>query len=247
MNFLNNIPQVTKNLLILNILFYVATLIMANKGVDLISLLGAHNVLSPLFKPYQLVTHFFMHSFSISHIFMNMFILVMLGSFLEKLWGPKRFFIFYVVSAIGAFALYNGIQIYQIFELKQKLVAAGYDLDVFQSFITDNKAFTYNISDQWMINQYLDKMISPMVGASGAVFGILAAFAYLFPNTEFMLLFFPFPIKAKYLVGGYVAMEIYLGIKEIQGDNIAHFAHVGGAIAGIIMVLIWKKQRNQFY
>lgn len=247
MNMFNNIPQVTKNLLILNILFYIATLVMANKGVDLISLLGAHYVISPIFKPFQLVTHFFMHSTSIFHIFSNMFVLVMLGSFLERLWGPKRFFIFYVVSALGAFALYNGIGVYQILELKQSLVDAGYDLATLDHALVNKLDVAYDPVDLPLLQQYADKMLTPMVGASGAVFGILAAFAYLFPNTEFMMLFFPFPIKAKYFVGGYVALEIYLGLNEIQGDNVAHFAHVGGAIAGIIMVLIWKRQRNQFY
>jgi hypothetical protein len=115
-----NIPQVTKNILILNILFFVATLVMQGQNVDLIRLLGTHYVNSPLFEPFQIVTHFFMHA-NIFHIFINMWLFVMLGGFLERLWGPQRFFIFYIVSALAAFALHNFIGVYQVEQMKALL------------------------------------------------------------------------------------------------------------------------------
>jgi membrane associated rhomboid family serine protease len=124
----NNIPTVTKNILILNILFYFATLMLMQSGINLIQLFGAHYLNTPLFEPYQVVTHFFMHSTQIFHILFNMLMLVMFGSHLERIWGPKRFFIFYIASAVGAFALYNGIGVYQIIEIKKKLIDMGYDI-----------------------------------------------------------------------------------------------------------------------
>jgi membrane associated rhomboid family serine protease len=242
----NNLPGVTKNILILNILFFVATFVMQTKGVDLISMLGTHYVNTPLFEPYQLVTHFFMHG-GIFHIFMNMYILFMFGSHLERIWGPKRFFIFYIVSAFGAFALYNGIGVYQIMQMKSQIVSMGYDITALNDSIVRDIPFQFKVEDQWILTEYAGKVLTPMVGASGAIFGLLAAFAYLFPNTELMLLFPPIPIKAKFLIGGYFILEVYLGLKDLSGDNIAHFAHVGGAVAGFILVYIWNKNRSQFY
>jgi len=242
----NNLPGVTKNILILNILFFVATFVMQTKGIDLISMLGTHYVNTPLFEPYQLVTHFFMHG-GIFHIFMNMYILFMFGSHLERIWGPKRFFIFYIVSAFGAFALYNGIGVYQIMQMKSQIVSMGYDITALNDSIVRDIPFQFKVEDQWILTEYAGKVLTPMVGASGAIFGLLAAFAYLFPNTELMLLFPPIPIKAKFLIGGYFILEVYLGLKDLSGDNIAHFAHVGGAVAGFILVYIWNKNRSQFY
>ena len=248
MIFLNNIPQVTKNLLIINVLFYIATLLMFSKGENLIQLLGAYNIASPFFEPYQIVTHFFMHSTGILHIFMNMFILVSLGSHLERIWGPKRFFIFYIASAIGAFALYTGINAYQIFQLKNEIIALGISISDVDYEILNNG---YQFKEMYfgtILGEYQSYQSTPMVGASGAVFGVLAAFAFLFPNTEFMMLFFPFPIKAKYFVLGYVAIEVYLGLQNSASDNVAHFAHVGGAIVGFLIVLYWNKvKKDTFY
>lgn len=250
-SFLNNIPTVTKNILILNILFYIATLSFMSNGVNLIQLLGAHYITTPLFEPYQLVTHFFMHSTDIFHILFNMLMLVMFGSHLERIWGPKRFFIFYIASAIGAFALYNGIGVFQIMELKSKLIAMGYDItNLNQDLIAENynRIILLAPESEHLLQDYAVKIITPMVGASGAIFGIMAAFAYLFPNTELMLLFPPIPIKAKYLIGAYFVFEVFNSFQEKAGDNVAHLAHVGGAIVGFVLVFIWNKNnRTHFY
>ena len=256
---LNNIPQVTKNILILNIMFFVATLILETQKIDLVSQFGAHYVNSTLFQPFQIVTHFFMHG-SFLHIFFNMWLFIMLGSYLERIWGPKRFFIFYIAAALGAFGLYNVIGVYELQLFKENIIGYGndineinYQLKIFNSEFIPNEQFE-NKFNQFYDNliqsgviensdsssKYLLNSYTSMVGASGAIFGIMAAFAILFPNTEFMV-YFMFPIKAKFLVGGYFLYEIYLAYQDNAGDSTAHLAHVGGAIVGGIIVLIWRK------
>ncbi|MBP6459648.1 MAG: rhomboid family intramembrane serine protease [Crocinitomicaceae bacterium] len=247
---LSSIPPVTKNILLLNILFYIATLVLAGKGIDLIQLLGAHYVNSPLFEPYQIVTYFFMHSKDFFHILFNMLMLVMFGAHLERIWGPKRFFIFYIASAIGAFALYNIIGVYQIIQLKEQLTQLGYDLTSINQIIANNELTQIPLlhpDDTNILSEYLSKSIIPMVGASGAIYGIMAGFAYLFPNTELMLLFPPIPVKAKWLISVYFVIELYSSFQNYQGDNVAHLAHVGGGITGFILVFIWNKNRSTFY
>ncbi|MEJ6589694.1 MAG: rhomboid family intramembrane serine protease [Crocinitomicaceae bacterium] len=235
---LNNLPQVTKNLLILNVLFFLATLFLESQGINLIGKFGAHYVNSPLFEPFQVVTHFFMHA-NFIHIFFNMWIFIMLGGYLERIWGPKRFFLFYLVSAFGAFALFNAMGVYEIESLKSQIMAEGHSIREINQFtqLTNNEA----------INEYLVKINTPMVGASGAIFGVMAAFAILFPNTEFRL-YFAIPVKAKYFVGAYILFEVYQSYLNNSGDSTAHLAHVGGAIAGAILVLFWrKKDRGNFW
>lgn len=244
--FLNNIPQVTKNLLLLNVFAFILTAFFENQGINLNSLLGAHYVNSPLFEPFQMVTYFFMHG-DIMHILFNMLALVMLGGHLERLWGPKRYFIFYVASAIGAFAFYNALGVYQISQLEDKILASNLDLRLIQDAI---KTGQFNLLNEMPFSQdvisYISKSISPMIGASGGVFGIMAAFALLFPNTEFYL-YFAIPVKAKYLVSFYFIYEVYQSFFVTQGDNIAHLAHVGGAVVGAIFVFFWRKDRTNFY
>ncbi len=247
----NNIPPVTKNLLILNILFFLATLVLGSKGIDLTVILGTHYMGTASFEPYQIITYMFMHSPSnFMHILFNMLLLVMFGSHLERIWGAKRYFIFYIASGLGAFFLYNGVAFIQIMELKRLIVADGYDLTVLDHQITSGALETiqlHSARSQQIVQEYVNYTQSTMLGASGAVFGLLAGFAVLFPNTELMLLFPPIPIKAKYLIGGYIAFEVYNSFSQ-PGDSVAHLAHVGGAIVGIVLVLIWrKKDRQNFY
>jgi membrane associated rhomboid family serine protease len=255
-----NIPQVTKNILLLNIAFFVASWLLKNQGIDLEMSLGAHYINSPFFEPYQVVTHFFMHDTNnLLHIFFNMWLFVTLGAYLENIWGAKRFFIFYVVSAMGSFALYNMIGFIEIMQLKSML-AQQFDLEQFDFYLKHrlnvNGDLEVQISRYLQDNQinvtqylrsYLQKSITPMVGASGGVFGIMTAFAILFPNTEFRLYFF-IPVKAKYLVSAYFLWELYLSFQQQAGDNVAHLAHIGGAVAGAILVLVWrKKDRSNFW
>lgn len=245
----SNIPQVTKNLLILNVLMFLGTYILHVKGIEISQLLSLHSFSSPLFKPFQLVSHFFMHDQrSIFHLLFNMFALVMFGSFLERLWGGKRFFILYVVSAFTAVLLYNGINEIQLMGLRDTLATQGIDYQVLDNAVLlGNFSELYNVPGTPEAFRYIEKIATPMVGASGAIFGIMAAFAILFPNTQLQLLFPPIPIKAKYLIGGYLLLELYLAIWVTEGDNVAHLAHIGGAIGGAIMVLIWRKDKTKFY
>lgn len=260
---LQNLPQVTKNILLLNIMFFLVTLILEMQGINLIPKLGAHYVNSPLFEPFQVVTYFFMHG-GFLHIFFNMWIFIMLGGYLERIWGAQRFFIFYVACAIGGFALYNFLGVYEINQLKNFL-ASRVPLDSFNTYIQNLDSITNQSIQQAILDfavefnvqpeeetfhalyDYTAKSVTPMVGASGAIFGVMAAFAILFPNTEFML-YFAIPVKAKYLVGGYILLEIYLSFQDNPADNTAHLAHVGGAVVGAIIVLFWrKKDRNNFW
>ncbi len=245
-----NLPPVTKNLLILNVMFYIVSLVLASNGINMNQKLGSHYFNSVLFEPYQIVTHMFMHSLTdFFHILFNMLLLVMFGSHLEKIWGAKRYFIFYVSCGFGALVLYNSIGVWQIMELKNALIVDGFNIATLNNKILSGP-FEYAIhSDQseYLVNTYVGMSISTIAGASGAIFGLLAGFALLFPNTPLQLLFIPVPIKAKYLIGGYLAFEVYNSLYN-SGDQIAHLAHVGGAIVGIIFILVWRKtDRQNFY
>lgn len=249
---LRNLPPVTKNILLLNILFYVVSLVLSSRDLDMTHMLGAHYVNSIMFKPYQVITHMFMHSLqSPFHIIFNMFLLVMFGGHLERVWGAKRYFIFYIASGLGAFALYNGIGVFQLMQAKEGLIAMGFDPSELHDIILSSNGSQYISFSDPVLNDYARPYqalnSSVIVGASGAIFGLLAGFAMLFPNTELMLLFPPIPIKAKYLIGGYLVFEVYNSIFQ-SGDQIAHLAHVGGAIVGIIFILVWKRMdRQNFY
>jgi len=236
-----NIPPVVKNLLIINGIFFLATLVFEQQGKQLSDYLGAHYFDSPKFQVWQPITYMFMHG-SFMHLFFNMFGLFMFGGILEHRWGSKRFINFYLITGLGALALQwlvQGIEVYQITgsfvnkegSLLEMLADRRYDTSVYSA----NEAAT-------LYSNYF----SPMVGASGAIFGIMTAFAVLYPNMELMLMFIPFPIKAKYFIPIYIVIELFLGVARIQGDSVAHFAHLGGALIGFILVKIWKN-KDRFY
>lgn len=225
-----NMPPVVKNLVIINALFFLATIVMMNQDINLIAELGLYYIDSPKFRPYQLATHFFMHG-GLFHIFFNMFALIVFGSHLERMWGPKRFLAFYFITALGAAVLHMSVQGYEIYQLTGSAFPGLQEGDY--GTINDIKAFT--------------QMMIPTVGASGAVYGLIAAFAMLFPNTQLMLLFPPIPIKAKWLAIGLAALAVYKGYADNPGDSVAHFAHLGGMIFGFIIVKIWQRDKNNFY
>jgi len=242
----NQLPQVTKNIILLNIMFFLATWVLQLRGIDLTASMGAHYVNSPLFKPYQIVTHFFMHG-GFFHILFNMYLFAILGAYLEHIWGPKRFFIFYVASALGAFALYNILGVYEISQLKSAIIAEGFNLDEINQLIINNNRNELLATNSGVVVQYASMCFTPIVGASGAIFGVMTAFAILFPNTEFRL-YFAIPVKAKYFVAAYFLIEVYLSFQNNPNDNTAHLAHVGGAIVGAIIVLFWRKaDRSNFW
>jgi membrane associated rhomboid family serine protease len=243
-NLFRNMSPVVKNLLIINVLFFVAQFMLP----QLMEGLALYPISSEEFKPWQLVTHFFMHSTSgLMHIFFNMFALVMFGSQLEQVWGPKRFLTYYLITALGAAFLHLLVGYLRFQNLADTFSAE--ELEYFYTFTDqyseDGKTFGNAFPEKFKILQAM--LHTPVLGASGAVFGLLAAFGYLFPNTELYLMFIPIPIKAKYFVIGYAAIELYSGIANNPSDNVAHFAHLGGALVGIVMVIIWQRQKNQFY
>ena len=230
------LPPVVKNLLIINGLFFLATITMARW--DLIDLLGLHPFESNLFKPHQLVTHFFMHG-GFLHIFSNMLALWMFGNALENYWGGKRFLIYYLFTGLGAAALHLGIIEFQIHQLMSQISPENIEV-IMNEGAGVLKGFQ-NYSDPQMaqLNILLN---TSTVGASGAVFGVLLAFGMMFPNT-IIYVYFALPIKAKYFVMLYGAFELYSGIQNNPGDNVAHFAHIGGMIFGYILMKIWSKNR----
>lgn len=242
-NLFRNIPTITKNILIINVLFFLATSLFKAKGIHLQSVLGLHYIDSPFFEPYQIVTHFFMHA-DIMHIFFNMFGLVIMGSHLERVWGEKRYLIFYLITALGAAVLHNVVQ---GFELK---AMTGSFLPVSNNLVVINGNYIEQISDAFVttdLGTIGGILAQPTVGASGAIYGLIVAFAMLFPNTEFMLLFPPIPIKAKWLAVGLALIAIFSGFQNNPGDSVAHFAHLGGMLFGFILVKIWQNNKTSFY
>lgn len=252
-NILGNMPPVVKNLLILNVIMYIITYIGQMQGIPMTSLLGGYVFNSPFFEPYQMVSHFFMHG-GIFHIFFNMFALVIFGSALEQVWGPKRFFIFYVATAVGAFVLHQLVGYIEVSQIEQQLVNQNYDIYELKEYIYNlrngiitEEQFLSKIPMTQLVQDYFNGISVPVVGASGAVYGVLVGFGYLFPNTQLMLLFPPIPIKAKWLVIIMVGIALFNSIQRNPGDNIAHLAHLGGALVGFIIVYFWQKNKRKFY
>jgi len=239
----NAIPPVVKNLIIINALMLLASYILEMKGIDLGSILGLHYVQSPDFRPYQLVTHMFMHA-NPMHLIFNMFALWMFGRVLESVWGPKRFFIFYFVTGLGAALFYSLVNFIEFQYFAGKMLPETVQMVMTQGAEILNQGKNFSDPIAGKLNLLLN---TPTVGASGAVFGILLGFGMLFPNTQLMLLFPPIPIKAKYFVAGYGAIELFSGIVPHSGDNVAHFAHLGGMIFGFILIKYWNKKTTNFY
>jgi len=238
-------PPVVKNLLILNVVMFIVTVIGEQQGIRMTYLLGGYVFGSPFFEPYQMVTHFFMHG-GLFHIFFNMFALVIFGSVLEQVWGPKRFFIFYIATALGAFIFHQVVGYMEFKQIESALIADGYDTFEVNKRISELHVQGMIFTEP-LLRDYQIAIGVPVVGASGAVYGLLAAFAYLFPNTQLMLLFPPIPVKAKWLVLFLVGIALFNSVRSQPGDNIAHLAHLGGAVVGFIIVLIWQRDKKNFY
>ena len=211
---------------------------MQQTGTDLYQVLGLYFPASEKFRLHQVFTHMFMHG-SIGHIFFNMFALYMFGRVLEGVWGPKRFLTFYLVTGLGAAALHTLVHFFEYQAVMSNI--APDQLAYFKDLAMQGKYIPNTPSEK--LTMILN---TPTVGASGAVFGILLGFGMLFPNTQLMLLFPPIPVKAKYFVIGYGALELYLGLSQ-PGSNVAHFAHLGGMLFGYFMIKYWNKNSNRFY
>ena len=225
----DTLPPIVKNLIFINALFFLATeFLFRDVGeFGLQGVFGLWPINNENFRPYQIFTHMFTHA-GITHIFFNMFSLWMFGRMLENIWGPKKFLLFYLVCGIGS-AVAHMIVAY--FEYKPILEALEFA----------------KATGQTEYVEHLQTFAGYAVGASGAVMGVLVGFAYLFPNTELMLLFPPIPIKAKWLILALVAFDLFGGLGKTS-DGIAHWAHLGGAAMGFILVFIWNKtNKKTFY
>ncbi|AOM77861.1 rhomboid family intramembrane serine protease [Pedobacter steynii] len=242
-----HIPPVVKNLLIINVLFFAAKYFLGTSGMDLGRMLGVYYFDSPYFRVWQLITYMFMHG-DLGHIFFNMFALFMFGGVLESRWGAKRFINFYLITGLGAVALQMGVQAYEVYQITGSAINNPVTVDLGATMGANMDAIAIpGISD--MGKQTLIGIYGfPMVGASGAIFGLLVAFGMLYPNTEMYIMFIPIPVKAKYIIPVYILVELSLGVARVPGDSIAHYAHLGGALLGFILVKLWKdKDNNRFY
>lgn len=260
-----NITPVVQNLLILNIGLLIVSQFIFPQLNQWFALYYIH---SPYFKPFQFLTYMFMHA-DFWHLFGNMFGLLIFGPLLEQFLGPKKLLILWMVCGVGSGVLYSGYSAYQMNNLEEKVAMFqnNPNPDSFNKLVLENRGFfkrsVFDFIDSYsrnpddpniisQANQTLDAILEaqgniPMVGASGALFGILIAFAMLFPNTQLFLLFPPIPIKAKYMVLFYSLYTIYNVFVNNPLDNVAHFAHLSGLVIGGVLVYFWKKDRNSFY
>ena len=234
---MNNLPPITKNLLIINVLCYFGIIVARRYGLDLDSVLGLHFFLASDFKLYQLFTYMFMHA-NLEHIFFNMFAVWMFGRTLEMVFGSKRFLTYYLVCGIGAGIVQELVQGIEYYTLVSSMPVEAVNV-VFQEGADLLKSHM-NFADKSLAS--LNNVVNlPCVGASGAVYGILLAFGMLFPNSQMFIFPLPFPIKAKFFVIGYAVIELFLGLGQTE-DGVAHFAHLGGMIFGFLLIMYWRKK-----
>ena len=240
---MSRITETVKHLLIINCIFFLATSLYGNKLYDLFAL---HYFNNSLFQIWQPITHMFLHG-NFSHILFNMIGLWMFGSPIEQIWGRNKFIFFYISSGLGAAVLQMIYSYYDFNSIFEILINNGFNSEEILNTIKTRRYNTnwlsYISEDQ--LNHLNESFNLSMVGASGALYGILVAFAFLFPNISLFLLFIPIPIKAKYFVPILIAGDLFFGVSNsFSIGPIAHFAHVGGALSGLVMILYWKK--NQF-
>lgn len=218
---MNNLPTVTKNLLIINVLCFLGMFVARKYGVDIENLFGLHFFLASDFNVGQLITYMFMHA-NFGHIFFNMFAVWMFGRVLEQVWGPKRFLTYYLICGIGAGLIQELVQYIEYAMIWSNYTSVDTGLGIIP------------------MDDFLNQLTT--VGASGAIYGILLAFGMLFPNSQMFVFPIPVPIKAKYFVIGYVILELVLGVSG--NDNVAHFAHLGGMLFGFVLIMYWKKKNG---
>lgn len=236
---MRNLTETVKHLLIINVIFFIATISLGDVVFDLFAL---HYPSNPKFQYWQPLTHMFMHG-DLGHIFFNMFALYMFGTPIEQMWGRNKFIFFYLSTGFGAAALQLGLYYFQVNEVSELLISQGQTGSQIAAFF-ETRDLPYSLIEligrEKLLNG-LSAYNAVMVGASGALYGVLVAFAFLFPNARLMLLFPPIPVKAKVLVPLLILGDLFFGFTSYSIGPIAHFAHVGGAITGLIMMWYWKK------
>jgi membrane associated rhomboid family serine protease len=241
-----NMTPVVKQLLIINIIFFIGSQLVP-VSYEYFAMFFPEN---PSFRVWQPITHMFMHG-GIMHIAFNMFALVSFGSALEHFWGGKKFIFFYISCGLGSALLHTAVNYYFFQDTMNTLIANGYQKNEILKLLGEGKIYTrwQELVSVIQFQGFTDSYIGTVVGASGAIYGLLTAFAFMFPNAELALMFIPVPIKAKYFVPGILAVDLFLGLKGSSifgsgGTGVAHFAHIGGALTGFLMMWFWKK--NQF-
>ncbi len=219
-------PPVTRNIIFLNLIIWLTQVVFESRlGINLADYAGLHYIEADKFNIIQLISYMFLHSSSsFEHVFFNMFSLWFLGSVIEQFWGNKRYLTFYIICGISAALVQEAVWAWELHHI---------------ATLPANELINLNGSELITASNLLNLPIT--VGASGAVFGILLAYGMLFPNSELFLLFIPIPIKAKYFVVGYAVIELFYGVSS-TGSNIAHFAHLGGMLGGLILILLWRKK-----
>ncbi|MES2618370.1 MAG: rhomboid family intramembrane serine protease [Bacteroidota bacterium] len=224
-----------KNILIACVILFIGTLIFESKNISLIEILGLYYPGHPKFMPYQLITHMFMHG-GLTHIIFNMFGLITFGVVLENIMGTKKFIALYFFSGLGAILIHL---------LAQAIVIHQYTGNWWLSDVTN---FINSNPSQEVFDKVKSNYASLMIGASGCIYGVSAAFAFLFPNSPLYIMFIPVPIKAKYVIPGFIALDLFLGISNFNWDPTAHFAHVGGGLFGFALTYYWrKKDKSNFW
>lgn len=261
------ITPMVRTILIINIGIFVMTLIVGSSQFNINNFLALYKLDSPLFAPYQLFTYMFAHG-GFMHVLFNMIGLIVFGAFLEQFWGSNKFLIFYLGTGIGAALIYSGVNYVGNASFSSKIADyySAPNPDKFNSIIVKNAKFAHaqlyefiseyseHPENESLIRQsqiYLEELAElrqrgSMVGASGAVYGLLMACALLFPNLQVQLLFPPIPIRMKYLALFLGGMAIYSSIKDDPGDNVAHLAHLGGMIFAYIMIMFWRRQGKDY-
>lgn len=243
---LKNLPVATRTLIIVNVgIFILTALLSSMEAMELDVLLGSYYPESINFHFWQPFTHMFIHA-GIGHLLFNMFALFIFGSTVEYHLGTKRFLILYFIAGMGSFILFNAQNYFTVEPLKEAVYGIGLSPEIINSKID------LDLFGQAMVPSFFNTVpevvalvqayITPMVGASGAIYGVLVAFGFLFPNTGLSLIFIPYPIKAKYFIPGLIGLEIILGLLNLSWNPVAHFAHIGGAVAGFLLVYYWKKR-----
>lgn len=221
----NSMPPVVRNIIIINVIMLVATMIYENFMYEHFALFYFG---STWFRPYQIITHMFMHG-GFWHLFFNMYTLWIFGSVLENMWGGKKFFLYYMVTGLGAALLHEGVMAIQVASYHSAIAAGSQSASIAM----------HNL------------MMTPTVGASGAIYGLLLAYGMMFPNNVLRLIFPPIALKAKWFVLIFGAIELISGLTGAMGgasgDNVAHFAHLGGMLFGLILILYWKKKNKLYY
>ena len=242
---MRNMTETVKQLIIINIIFFIGTQLLGDVAYKYLSLYYPEN---SDFKLWQPLTHMFMHG-NLMHIFFNMFALYSFGTTLEQYWGTKKFLFFYISCGLGAAFIHILSNYYFFHEGLNVLIDSGIPKAQILQVLSEGK---YDLSWQEVLSKsdfqsFIGAYMTPAVGASGAVYGVLVAFAYMFPNAELMMMFIPIPIKAKYFVPVIVGLDLFSGVTgfSVFGGGIAHFAHVGGALVGFLMMWYWKK--NQYH